>query len=303
MTAIIEDLNKEFHLGNKFTLHVAVELANILDNNYRIIVKYDGQELPYYDDDKLNVVIATSRETHGPPNEFHRDDVFIIFQHYYMLDQWDDPWYNSLVYPLPIGTFVDGFDDHIIKPMAERKYDFSFVGQLPHTGTRDCFKRNLDNLMNTSGKKFKYFVEYTDGFKRGLSSSEYLELLGDTRVSLCPQGAYSQETFRFFESIMMGAIPMIENLPKLWYYEGAPFLKSKWVKLEQSLSVSLNTLQTEKSRSVLYQIAQYVQTILHPQSLAKVLKDKIEHRHKNKIVGQPHLDHLRKLFNEHTDWA
>ena len=303
MTAILEDLNKEFHLGNKFTLRTAIELANILDNNYRIIVKYDPQELPHYDDEKLNVIISTSRETHGIPNEFHRDDVFVIFQHYYMLDQWDDPWYNALVYPMPIGTIIDGFDSKFIKPLPERKYDFSFIGQIPHTGTRDCFKRNLDNLLETSGDKFKYFVQYTDGFNKGLSADEYLDLLGDTKICLCSQGAYSNETFRFFEAVLMGAIPMVEQLPKLWYYENAPFMHTKWIKLEQSLSVCLNTLQTESARNILYRIAHYAQTVLHPSSLAKILKEKIDYRHQHKDSGQEHIVALRKLLIEHEEWA
>ena len=158
MTALLEDINQEFHMGNMFTLNVASELCQLLDNKYRVIVKYDNQELPIYDDGRFNIVISTSRETHDYPHDFFRDDVLVIFQHYYMLDQWDHPWYNPLVYPLPIGTFVEGFDTKFIKPMAERKYDFSFIGQIPHTGTRDCFKRHLDELMETSGDKFKYFV-------------------------------------------------------------------------------------------------------------------------------------------------
>ena len=303
MTAIVEDLNKEFHLGNMFTLNTAMELANILDNDYRIILKYDPQELPHYNDNKLNVVIATSRETHGIPNEFHREDVFVIFQHYYMLDQWEHPWYNSLVYPMPIGTFIDGFDTKVIKPMAERKYDFSFIGQIPHTGTRDCFKRNLDTLIETSGDKFNYFVKYTDGFNQGLSSDEYLDLLGDTKICLCPQGAYSAETFRFFEAVLMGAIPMVEQLPKVWYYENVPFLQNKWLKLEQSLSVGLNSLQKESSRNALYRIAQYAQSVLQPSSLAKILKEQIDHRHQNKEDGQAHLNTLREFFLTHEDWA
>ena len=298
MTALLEDINQEFHMGNMFTLNVASELCQLLDSKYRVIVKYDNQELPIYDDGRFNVVISTSRETHDYPHEFFRDDVLVIFQHYYMLDQWDHPWYNPLVYPLPIGTFVEGFDTKFIKPMAERKYDFSFIGQIPHTGTRDCFKRHLDELMETSGDKFKYFVQYTDGFKQGLDTSEYLDLLGDTKICLCPQGAYSSETFRFFEAILMGAIPMVENLPKLWYYENAPFIKSKWIKLEKSLCLFLNALQTEKSRNILYRVAQYAQTVLNPKSLANSLKEKIDIRHQKEAASRSYLENVRKTIQE-----
>ena len=51
MTAELIELTKEFHLGNRFTLETAEQLANKLDERFRIIVKYDQpEELPRYND-------------------------------------------------------------------------------------------------------------------------------------------------------------------------------------------------------------------------------------------------------------
>ena len=61
------DLNQEFHLGNIFTLKVAEKLSDVLDSRYRVIVKYDSQDVPIFNDDKLNILIATSRENHQIP--------------------------------------------------------------------------------------------------------------------------------------------------------------------------------------------------------------------------------------------
>ena len=55
------DLNNEFDLGNKFTLDVATKFSDTLDDNYRVIVKYDAQDLPNFGDNKLNILISTSR--------------------------------------------------------------------------------------------------------------------------------------------------------------------------------------------------------------------------------------------------
>ena len=41
MPAEVVDLNKEFHLGNGFTLETVKRLAFLLSDEYRIIVKYD----------------------------------------------------------------------------------------------------------------------------------------------------------------------------------------------------------------------------------------------------------------------
>ena len=120
------NLHNEFHLGNKFILNVAQSLSNMLPDQYRVIVKYDLQELPYFNDSKLNIEIATSKETHEPPNSFFRDDVYAIFQNYFMLDRFERPIHNPMVYPLPLGTFVDIDAAKLdIKPIPDRKYDFS----------------------------------------------------------------------------------------------------------------------------------------------------------------------------------
>ncbi len=298
MPAEVVDLNKEFHLGNGFTLETAKRLAFLLSDQYRIILKYDlGGDMPSYHDDKLNIVFSTSRETHDTPNEFFRNDVFLIFQHYFMLDEWGYPMSNPLVYPLPLGTFRD-VNHNIIKPLCERKYDFSFVGQIPHTGTRDCFKRHLDAIVEKSEGKFKFFVKYTDGFSQGLPAEEYIEILSESRVSLCPQGAHSDETFRFFESILMGAVPLIESLPRLWYYESAPHFKTKWRDLDRTLSQVLNFLQTPKCRNFLYQIADYCNNVLTPQNLAEHLMSKVEVAKAKAEPNKKHLEKIRKKLNE-----
>ena len=298
MAAEVVDLDQEFHLGNSFTLETAERLARLLSDEYRIIIKYDRpRQLPHYRDSKRNIVFATSRETHDIPNEFFRDDVFLIFQHYFMLDQWGYPMHNPLAYPMPLGPFVD-MNTKIILPLPEREYDFSFVGQIPDTGTRDCFKRNLDRVINETGDKFKFFVKYTDGFSQGLSRDEYLNVLGQSKVALCPQGANSDETFRFFESVMMGAVPIVESLPRLWYYESSPHFQNKWRDLDRTLSQVLNYLQTSKCRPLLYKMADYCTSILSPKALAASLKEKVELRRANIHNHAKPLEELRKKLNE-----
>lgn len=298
MPAQLIDLNQEFDLGNSFTLEVGHKLAHSLSDEYRVIIKYDlGDKLPRYGDNRLNILITTSRETHDVPSEFFREDVFIIFQHYFMLDKWGHPMYNPLVYPLPLGPFRD-LSNLLIRPLPERKYDFSFVGQIPDTGTRDCFKRNLDKLIEEKEDKYKFYIKYTDGFSQGLSPEEYLKILGETKISLCPTGANSDETFRFFESIMTGAIPLVAKLPKLWYYETAPHLVGPWINLDSTLSQVLNFLQKPKSRKFLYQVADYCGSVLAAKNLATHLKERVEFRRANRKIHEQPLEQIRKKLNE-----
>lgn len=297
MAAELIDLNKEFHLGNNFTLDTATKFSEMLDDKYRVIVKYDSQPVPEFSDNKLNVLISTSRENHLVPEGFFRDDVFLIFQHYHVLDRWDHCLDTPLTFPAPLGPFNDAYKDVEIKPLSQRKYDFSFIGQIPHTGTRDCFKRGIDKLIEKTGDKFKYKIEFTDGFSRGLPPKEYMELLGDSKLSLCPRGAYSMETFRFFESSMMGAIPVVDRLPKFWYYEESSFFKGAWDDLDNTLSKALNFFQTADCRPLLEGLANYNNSVLNPEGLAKRMINVVNARHNNFETSKEYLKNLRKYLS------
>lgn len=295
------DLNNEFHLGNKFTLDVAIKFSEMLDDNYRVIVKYGNQKLPKYKDNKLNILISTSRENHQLPVGFFRDDVFLIFQHYHPLGRWGEVVHNPLTFPMPLGPFNDEYHDIEIKPVSQRKYDFTFVGQIPHTGTRDGFKRCLDKMLEETGDKFKYNVMYTDGFCKGLKSRDYMELLADSKLSLCPTGACSPETFRFFESTMMGAIPVIDRLPQFWYYEKASFFRTDWQFLDNTLSKALNLLQTNECRPILEGLALYNNTVLSVEGLASKMMDIVAARHANLEPSREYLENLREKFKNELD--
>lgn len=270
------DLKLDFDAGNKFSLDVASHLAEMLDDSYRVVVKYDlgPLDIPY--DDKKNIVFALSRETHLAPNDVHDPRVHYIFHNYSELDMWGYPVESSKVFPMPIGTFLDDDDSINIKTILEREYDFVFIGQIPHTGTRDKFKKCLDNFLENSGHKFKYKVVYTDGFAKGLKGKEYLELLANSKLCLCPTGATSEETFRFFEALKMGCFPVVERLPKFWYYLSAPFFTRKWEFLDDTISETLNFLDNPKNKAVFMSLARYNMTVLDPKHLSLILKSKID---------------------------
>jgi len=302
MPAELIDINGEFDLGNQFTLSTATYLSESLDDRFRVIVKYQGQDLPTYDDHKHNIVFCTSKEIHSTPREFFRDDVLIIFQHYFMIDEWGYPIHNPLSYPTPLGTFKDPPQPLNITPIPERKYDFCFMGQIPHTGTRDCFKRCLDKLMEETGDKFKYFVKVTDGFSQGLDKDEYFDILGNSKLCLCPQGAHSPETFRFFEALSVGTFPVIEKLPRVWYYEEAPFFRTNsWYDIDKTLSQSLNFLQTKSSRQSLMALADYAQSVLDPKALSNTLKEKVEYRLGTRNQTKNALQEIRKGITQYDN--
>lgn len=60
-------------------------------------------------------------------------------------------------------------------------------------------------------KYFARFPEFTSiessGWK-GTSSVSYIEFLRDTQLILCPPGIYTNETFRYFEALVFGGLPI-----------------------------------------------------------------------------------------------
>ena len=281
------DIKQDFELGNKFLLDVAEKLSWLLSDDYRVIIKYDGQTYDFPDDNKKNILMALSREVHDSPNYDNHKKVFMVLHNYSSLDHWGYPNHRPNVIPLPLGPFINDLEKKVeeVKPLHEREYDFCFVGQLPQTGTRDKFKRCLDEMLETTGDKFKYYVKYTKCFSGGLDHDEYIELLNNSKICLCPQGAFSSESFRFFEAIMLGSVPMVELLPKFWYYEKAPMSFTQWQQLDKNLSLSLNFLNSAESSLVFDQISLYNRTVLNPDWLAMFYKNEIE-RYNNVLTAE-----------------
>lgn len=274
------DIKKDFDLGNRFLLDTAKNLAKLLDDSFRVVIKYDLQDYCFPKDDKKNILFALSRETHDTPRYIDEENVFMIFHNYSILDNWGYPINHPKVFPLPLGCFIDDINSRVeeIKTLDKREYDFCFVGQIPNTGTRDKFKRNLDYLLEKCGDKYKYYVKYTEAFGEGLDHEEYIDLLNNSRICLCPSGAFSNESFRYFEAISMGAFPMVETMPKFWYYEQAPMFFANWQFLDKNLSQALNLLYTSEDMAPFKAVAQYNNTILNPDVLSQILKKKIDEK-------------------------
>ena len=296
--AQLVDIKKDFDLGNRFLLDTATELAKLLSDDYRVVVKYDLQDYKFPKDNKKNILFALSRETHDLPRYVDEDSVFMIFHNYSMLDNWGYPSEHPNVFPLPLGTFINDIFEKVeeIKTFEEREYDFCFVGQMPNTGTRDKFKKNLDYMLERCGDKFKYFVKYTDAFGTGLDHQEYVELLNNSKICLCPTGIYSDESFRFFEAISLGAFPMVERLPKFWYYENAPMFFCPWQFLDKHLSLSLNMLYSSEDLVPFKTIADYNNTILNSVYLSQILKKIIDEKQERTNQLQDSLQSSQRVF-------
>lgn len=94
----------------------------------------------------------------------------------------------------------------------EKPLDWFFAGQLGHTQRDECVAA-LEDIPN--GK----LVE-TEGFTQGLKHDEYFRLLASAKFAPCPSGPETPDTFRLYEALEAGCIPIVDSLPSRAEYPG-----------------------------------------------------------------------------------
>jgi hypothetical protein len=121
----------------------------------------------------------------------------VVFRNYYRPDIQE-----SNIHFFPLG-YKSGFKNKIdLKNWNQRQYDLSFAGQK---GKRFEMINAVKNFKNS-----KLVVTETFNDPKGLSTTEYAQLLCNSKVILCPKGA-NIETFRLYEALEAGAIPLVED--------------------------------------------------------------------------------------------
>lgn len=105
-----------------------------------------------------------------------------------------------------------------------------FAGQVNH----DSRKRLAEKLRGLKGGKL---IE-SEGFSQGLEYPEYVALTSRARVVPCPGGPLSPDSFRLYEALEAGAIPIADN-PKWWQmmYGKVPFpTVDNWDDIEKHIN-------------------------------------------------------------------
>lgn len=112
-----------------------------------------------------------------------------------------------------------------------REYDFVFAGQVTHERRRQAaaaMQAAVDG--GAEGR-----MHFTDGFAQGLDQKTYWSLLADGRTVPCPSGPATPDSFRVWEALEAGAVPLVDlRAPQLkgtqhdfWDHvaPGSPFLR------------------------------------------------------------------------------
>ncbi len=104
----------------------------------------------------------------------------------------------------PLGSPVGLKENLVSKPINQRKYTWSFAGQIKTS--RQAMLKSAERI---KGGYAHLTHDWDD--PRGLSRKDYAALLSDTVFVLCPRGNCSVECFRLYEALDAGAIPIVED--------------------------------------------------------------------------------------------
>jgi hypothetical protein len=124
---------------------------------------------------------------------------------------------------LPVG-YPPHFRALLPADPPERRYDWVFAGQVNHARRRECVEA-LRGLPGTNR------IEPSPGFTRGLGHTEYAELMSQARAVACPSGPHSVDSFRVYEALEAGALPVVDgetpSADAVWFWDqlldGRPF--------------------------------------------------------------------------------
>jgi hypothetical protein len=100
-----------------------------------------------------------------------------------------------------------------LRPVTERRYAWSFTGEIKAS--------RIEMASAFAGLEPHFLTGTTSIYKEGgqkLSKAEFDDVLENTIFSPCPMGNVILETWRFYESLERGCIPIIETRSLLDYF-------------------------------------------------------------------------------------
>ena len=126
---------------------------------------------------------------------------------------------NSNVTCIPIG-----YKSGVINTNNNRKYKWAFTG-TPHKSSRHDLLYQFSNIN-------PFFCHKTKKFDQNIISVDKMsEVLSSTEFMPCPNGFFHPETYRVYEALECGCIPIVENAYKYYdrLFPNNPFIKiDKW---------------------------------------------------------------------------
>jgi hypothetical protein len=155
----------------------------------------------------------------------------------------------------------------------ERIQDWFFAGQVNHDRREQCIAE-LRYLV-ASGENPRGSIIVTDGFgDEKISYEEYLKHMAMSKIVLCPSGIETPDSFRFYEALEAGCLPVVDqfstknqspgfwkylfgddlHFPFLSYWDKLPALMPELIRTWPERSAKCFAWWQQKKRSMVYQL-------------------------------------------------
>lgn len=154
-----------------------------------------NMEMEHYPE--VIVIITSDEENHFPVEDLYHEDMRVLVNYPNREKHWEVDGY------LPIGYAPRTKEEVAKNGMSAKSLDWFFAGQDTHQSRHDVIKE-LSKLEN--GK-----LVATEGFSQGLEYEEYMQFMCRAKVVPCPAGYVSPDSFRLYEALEAGCIPIVEN--------------------------------------------------------------------------------------------
>jgi len=148
------------------------------------------------------------------------------------------------LYDFPLGYYANDQVDFI--EFENRELILSFAGSVQHRmakvkvpSPKELARERMVKALTTLAANHPDLSinhKKTTSYKASIQDTQtYSSELINSKFCLVPRGA-NLETFRFYEAIRFGCIPIMEVIPNTPFYQGAPIIRlSNWSELEPSL--------------------------------------------------------------------
>lgn len=224
------EIDKDFWCETRY-LSKIIEMLDESIDNFSIIVTSNLNQTP---NSKYRKIIILTGDELGRlgMKPYQNQNVFCVFRIYNRYNRFDDDY----IFPIPCGYNWTMHNDktkkmsrmYPEKKLSEREYDIFFSGQPVPLRLEMMY--HLNNI-----KSFKVLSQMNQSFRTGINVDDYYRLLGNTKISLAPDGT-SVDTFRYVESFGSGCIVISTPKDNLWYYTGAPtVIINSWSELNDDL--------------------------------------------------------------------
>lgn len=124
-----------------------------------------------------------------------------------------DITYNARVFGVGYGyarEYAKGLESEYL----DKSIDVFISGQNTHARRNMVFKRLHE--FKDKHKDLNIHINETAGFTQGYSQQMYFNLLAQSKVAPAPSGAFSPDSFRVYEALELGCIPIADEVsPKL----------------------------------------------------------------------------------------